>query len=69
MFSSQAGSKSKDRKQQIEESIWAVLSRPPTAEDVQLFDSYLERRKDRPAAGLQQMIWALINGPEFRFNC
>ena len=60
--------KSKDRKQQIEESVWAVLSRPPTPDDYDLFDSYLEKRKDRPTAGLQQMLWALINSPEFRFN-
>ncbi len=60
--------KSKDRNQQIEESVWAVLSRPPTPDDYDLFDSYLEKRKDRPAAGLQQMLWALINSPEFRFN-
>jgi hypothetical protein len=60
--------KSRDRKQQIEESMWAVLSRPPTPDDYDLLDSYLEKRKDRPAAGLQQMLWALINSPEFRFN-
>ena len=60
--------KSKDRKQQIEESVWAILSRPPAAEDFDIFVSYLERRKERPASGLQQMIWALINSPEFRFN-
>ncbi|MSQ97000.1 MAG: DUF1549 domain-containing protein [Gemmataceae bacterium] len=60
--------KSKDRKQQIEESVWTVLSRAPTSDDYEVFDSYLENRKDRPVAGLQQMIWALINSPEFRFN-
>ncbi|MSU76551.1 MAG: DUF1553 domain-containing protein [Gemmataceae bacterium] len=60
--------KSKDRKLQIEESVWAVLSRAPTSDDYDVFDSYMEKRKDRPAAGLQQMLWALINSPEFRFN-
>ncbi len=60
--------KSKDHRQQIEESTWAVLSRAPAVEDYELFEAYLEKRKDRPAAGLQQMIWTLINSPEFRFN-
>jgi len=60
--------KSKDRKSQIEEAAWIVLTRPATVAELELFDSYLERRKDRPDAGLQQMIWALINSPEFRFN-
>jgi hypothetical protein len=57
-----------DRKAQIAEAVWAVLSRPPTAAEYELFESYLERRKDRPDAALQQMVWALINSPEFRFN-
>lgn len=57
-----------DRKSQVAEATWTVLSRPPTAREFELFDSFLERRKDRPDAGLQQMIWALINSSEFRFN-
>ncbi len=60
--------KLKDRKSQISESVWTVLSRPPTDSEIELFDKYLERRKDRPESGLQQMIWALVNSPEFRFN-
>ncbi len=60
--------KLKDHKSQITEASWVVLSRPPTAAELELFESYLERRKDRPEAGLHQMIWALVNSPEFRFN-
>ncbi len=60
--------KLKDRKSQITEAAWIVHSRQPTSAELELFDSYLERRKDRPEAGLQQMIWALVNSPEFRFN-
>ena len=33
-----------------------------------LFDAYLEKRKDRPGPALQQVLWAMINGAEFRFN-
>ncbi|MBM3983690.1 MAG: DUF1549 domain-containing protein [Planctomycetes bacterium] len=60
--------KATDRKAQITEAVWAVLSRPPAADEYELFESYLERRKDRPDAALQQLVWALINSPEFRFN-
>ncbi len=55
-------------RKQIEEAVWAVLSRPATAEDLALFGAYLEERKARPEDALRQMVWALINSPEFRFN-
>jgi hypothetical protein len=57
-----------DPRQQIDEATWTVLSRPATAEEHKLFGEYLEQRKDRPDEGLRQVIWALINSPEFRFN-
>lgn len=57
-----------DRRQQIEEATWTVLSRPPTADEVTLLEAYLEARKDRPADALQQLVWALVNSGEFRFN-
>jgi hypothetical protein len=56
------------RRQQIEEAVWTVLSRPPTAGEIQILESYLESRKDRPAEALQQMVWSLVNCAEFRFN-
>jgi len=55
-------------RRQVEEAVWTVLSRPPTAAELQLLESYLEQRKDRPADAVQQMIWALFNSAEFRFN-
>ena len=57
-----------DTRQRIDEAAWTVLSRPATPEEHKLFDPYLEQRKDRPDEGLRQMLWALINSPEFRFN-
>lgn len=57
-----------DTRQQIDEATWAVLSRAATSEEHQLFGEYLEQRKDRPDEGLRQVIWALVNSPEFRFN-
>jgi hypothetical protein len=60
--------KLKDPRQQVEEAVWTVLSRPPTPRESELLGAYLEQRKDRPAEALQQIVWALLNGPEFRFN-
>ncbi len=57
-----------DARRQIDEAAWAVLSRPATPEEHKLFGEYLDQRKDRPDEGLRQVIWALFNSPEFRFN-
>jgi hypothetical protein len=57
-----------DRRAQIEEAVWTVLSRPPTAEELRLLSNYVEQRKDRPTDALQQVVWALVNSAEFRFN-
>jgi len=57
-----------DTRRQIDEATWAVLSRPATPEEHKLFGEYLDQRKDRPDEGLRQVIWALFNSPEFRFN-
>jgi len=54
--------------QRIDEAVWAILSRPASPAELNFFGDYLDQRKDRPAEALQQMVWALINSPEFRFN-
>jgi hypothetical protein len=45
-----------------------VLSRAATSEEHKFLGEYLAQRKDRPDEGLRQVIWALVNSPEFRFN-
>jgi hypothetical protein len=45
-----------------------VLSRPPTEDERAAVASYLEQRRDRPVEGVQQVVWALLASPEFRFN-
>jgi len=60
--------KLKDARTQIDEAVWAVLSRPATADEYDLFTEYLGRRKGKPEDALRQMVWALVNSPEFRFN-
>jgi hypothetical protein len=57
-----------ERRGQIDEVVWTVLSRPPTPEELRLLDAFLEERKDRPADALRDLVWALINCAEFRFN-
>jgi hypothetical protein len=46
----------------------SVLSRPPTADEVDTFRRYLASRSDRKPAAWQQALWALVTSPEFRFN-
>ena len=46
----------------------AVLSRNPTAGEVEAMAGYLAERKDRREAGIRQLVWALMSSPEFRFN-
>jgi hypothetical protein len=49
-------------------AIRSVLNRPANAEEVRTLADYLRRRQDRPTAGNQQMVWALMTSPEFRFS-
>ena len=46
----------------------AINSRQPTDDERKAIIEYLESRKeDRPAA-IKQIVWALLTGPELRFN-
>jgi len=57
-----------DRNQMIQTAYLAVLSRAPRPEEVEAITNYLAAREDRPAAAIQQFVWMLITGSEFRFN-
>jgi hypothetical protein len=46
----------------------SVLSRPPSVEEQAAVIAYLEQRRERPIEGVQQVVWALLASPEFRFN-
>jgi hypothetical protein len=46
----------------------SVLSRPPTDDERQAVAGYLEQRHERKPEGVQQVVWALLASPEFRFN-
>jgi hypothetical protein len=49
-------------------AVRTVLGRTPQGNEVQALTEYLRRREDRPAAGCQQVVWALLTSAEFRFN-
>jgi len=57
-----------DPSEAIDAPFWAIVSRPPTDVEKQSIGKFLESRsEDRPAA-MKQFVWALITGPEVRFN-
>ena len=37
-------------------------------ESLTAFKQYLDQRTERPAEGIQQIVWALVTSPELRFN-
>lgn len=57
-----------DPREAVEAAFEAVLSRAPEGDERQAFTAYIEERKDRRSAALQQVVWALLASPEFRFN-
>ncbi len=46
----------------------SVLTREPDQEELTTLRDYLNQRADRRPAALQQLLWALLTSPEFRFN-
>lgn len=55
-------------RERVEHAFMSVLGRMP--DEVELAESvnYLEARSDRPQAAVEQLVWALLTGAEFRFN-
>ena len=45
-----------------------VFGRPPSRDETAMFEGYLGRRDDRPAKGIEQMLWAMVCSPEFLMN-
>src|SRR5262245_14339148 len=58
----------KDRREQVDAAVRAVLCRPPSADEAKALVDYLTKRADRPVEALRQLVWALICSSEFRFN-
>ncbi len=59
---------SSDRIHIIQQAFRAVLSREAQPEELEDCGLFLATRQDRPVAGIQQFLWALITNSEFRFN-
>jgi hypothetical protein len=49
-------------------AVRTVLGRPGQPNELKALAEYLQRRQDRPEAGCQQVVWALLTSAEFRFN-
>lgn len=54
--------------QQVQAATLVVLSRRPESEEREVMARYLAERSDRATEALQQLVWALLATPEFRFN-
>ncbi|MEZ6140251.1 MAG: DUF1553 domain-containing protein [Zavarzinella sp.] len=54
--------------ERVSEMYRFVFARTPTAIEMNLIQEYLKQRNDRAEEALQQVIWALVSSPEFRFN-
>ncbi len=52
----------------VQEVFQRILIRDADAEELARAVAFLEQRRDRPAAALAQLRWALVAGPEFLIN-
>lgn len=52
----------------VDAAFQSVLSRPPDDAERAAVAEYLDERRDRAEDGIQQVVWALLASPEFRFN-
>lgn len=57
-----------DPKEAVALLVKAAYGRPPTADESAALVAYVEKRKDRRSEAYRQVLWALVAGPEFRFN-
>jgi hypothetical protein len=58
----------KDTEAAIDLAVSTILCRPSTPAEKQSLRDYIAHRSDRPADAWRQVVWALLTGPEFRFN-
>ncbi len=56
------------RTDRITTAYWAILSRSPVPEEMQICDAYLAKREGDQLAATRQFVWALMTSPELRFN-
>jgi hypothetical protein len=51
----------------VERLYLTILNRPPKPTELEKVSNYLQQ-KDKPEALVEEVIWVLLNGSEFRFN-
>lgn len=57
-----------DLSEAIDAAFWAIVSRPSTDVEKQSIGEYLKSRSEDRSAAMKQVLWALLSGPEVRFN-
>ena len=57
-----------DAREAIALLVKVAYGRAPTADESAALAGYVEKRADRPPEAYRQVLWALVAGPEFRFN-
>jgi hypothetical protein len=56
-----------DHSKLARQAFLTILSRPPTAEEIQEVTAHLQSARDRTQASAD-LVWALLTSAEFRFN-
>ena len=60
--------KTMKEKEAVEFLVKTAYGRPAMAEETKALVAYVEKRKGRAAEAYQQVLWALVTAPEFRFS-
>jgi hypothetical protein len=58
----------KEPKEAVAFLVECAYGRPATDDEVKTLTAYVAKRSDRTADAYRQVLWALVAGPEFRFN-
>ena len=52
----------------VMQSLGQKLNQTETKDEKKVIVEYLDSRKDDSPAAIKQVVWALLTGPELRFN-
>lgn len=58
----------KEPNDQVTAAYWSISSRVPTTDERAAVLDYINKHSANPADGWKQVVWALLTGPELRFN-
>lgn len=61
--------KQESTEEQLQAAFWAICSRQPAEEELAALTDFIEKRpEEERLAAMKQAVWALLTGPEIRFN-